>query len=227
MKPLRLVLVTRRFWPLVGGAEVIMANLAAEFFRQGASPVVLTAQWHKSWPQKCVMGDVPLIRLPQPARRGWGSIRYLIALTRWLKTHVREIDLVYVSMLKHDAYTSIGSLAGTNVPIVLRAEGGGQTGDCQWQQTIRFGRRIKSRCLQADALVAISPAIENELVRAGYSHDIIHRIQNGVKVVAEVHPTRRWQTRVALEEVNPDLSVPRQAPLAVYTGRLHSAKGLE
>jgi len=40
MTPLRIAMVTRRFWPLVGGAEMVMANLSQQFLAQGARPVI-------------------------------------------------------------------------------------------------------------------------------------------------------------------------------------------
>ena len=38
MSEMRIAMITRRFWPLVGGAEVVMANLATEFQRQLPKP---------------------------------------------------------------------------------------------------------------------------------------------------------------------------------------------
>ena len=226
MKPLRLALVTRRFWPLVGGAEVVMANLASEFLRQGTLPVILTAQWEKQWPRKCILDEVPVVRLPHSARQGWGTLRYMTALSRWLKNHSTDFDLVYVSMLKHDAYAVTRCLARTPKPIVLRAEDGGKDGDCDWQQSARFGKRIQDRCRQANALVAISPAIEKELLQAGYSPASIHRINDGVASMAIPDEHQRRQAREVLAEANPDLKLPVGARLAVFNGRLHPAKGL-
>ena len=56
MKPLRVVLVTRRFWPLIGGGERMMANLAEVFREQQIEPTVVTAQWERSWPQNRSIG---------------------------------------------------------------------------------------------------------------------------------------------------------------------------
>ena len=139
MKPLRSVLVTRRFWPLVGGAEMVMANLGAEFQQRGLPCQILTAQWETSWPVEVVHREVPVVRLRNPKQRIWGTLRYLRSLANWLKAHADEIDLVYVSMLKHDAYTGTRICRQLGIPVVLRAEGGGQTGDCHWQTTARFG----------------------------------------------------------------------------------------
>jgi len=148
------------------------------------------------------------------------------ALARWLRRHRDRIDVVCVSMLKHDAHAAVGALRKTKVPIVLRAEGAGRTGDCRWQQTANFGRRIGQRCLLADAFVAPAENIEVELAEAGYPSQRIVRIPNGVSVGPLRDATRQAKAREALAEIGHELALPRDAPLAVYVGRLHQAKGL-
>lgn len=222
----RLALVTRRFWPLVGGAEMVMANLASELRDMGADVTVVTAQWDPSWPSEVVHREVPVVRLPNPPQRGWGTLRYMTALNRWLRRRRSELDLVYVSMLKHDAYAALQALASSPVPIVLRSEGGGATGDCQWQRTARFGLRIRRRCQQADAVVAPSPAIAAELAEAGYPVSRTWLIPNGVAVEGPRSDAARSAARRVLGDSHPDLATLDQPPIAVYTGRLHEAKGL-
>lgn len=224
---MRIVLVTRRFWPLVGGAEVLMANLAAEFLRQGAYPVILTAQWEESWPESVVFGEVPVVRLCQPKQRVWGTLRYARALRRWLKQNCHEIDVVYVSMLKHDAYMAIGACAGGKIPVVLRAEGAGSQGDCRWQQNSILGRCVRARCRQADAFVAISSTIESEMIEAGYRRSAICRIDNGVARRMSNDDRTRAAARRDLTDASPQFAIPDHGRLAVYTGRLHEAKGIE
>lgn len=226
MKPLRLALVTRRFWPLVGGAEVVMANLAAEFRRQGHEPTIVTARWEKHWPTELVHREVPVVRLAQSKLRGWGTLRYMVALRSWLRSRQEQLDGVLVSMLKHDAYAAIAALAGSGVPVVLRAEGGGPAGDCTWQQTARFGLRIRQQCHEADAVVAPGDAIAQELLAAGYDEARIKRIDNGVEIPPPRSEPARTAARIALGEANWDLKCDTSAPVVVYTGRLHADKGL-
>jgi glycosyltransferase involved in cell wall biosynthesis len=225
MNALRLVLVTRRFWPLVGGAEMVMANLADEFSTQGHQVRIVTARWEPHWPRELVHREVPVTRLPNPPQRGWGTVRYMTALWRWLRRHGTEMDGVIVSMLKHDAYTAVGALRRSGVPVILRAEGGGKGGDCHWQSKARFGRRIRRRCRDADAVVAPSMAIRDELL-AEYPEDRVHFIPNGVRVPPPRDRARQPAARRALAEVNFDLATDAEAPVVVYTGRLHRAKGL-
>jgi glycosyltransferase involved in cell wall biosynthesis len=224
---LRLVLVTRRFWPLVGGAEMVMARLAADLHARGAAVTLLTARWQPDWPQEMEHHGVRVVRLPNPASRFWGTWRYMQSVARWLRQHRERFDLVYVSMLKHGAYAAVGEGRRGRFPVALRAEGAGLSGDCHWQLDANFGRRIKRRCLQADALIAPSPAIERELVVAGYPRQRIHYIPNGVPVPSLGGLETRQEARAALAELDPALWLEPDAPLAVYTGRLHDMKGLQ
>ena len=227
MKQPRVVLITRRFWPLVGGAEMIMGRLAAELHRRGLSTVLLTAHWQPDWPREIEHHGVRVIRLANPSRRIWGTARYMRALAGWLRSHRDSFDLVYVSMLKHDAYAAVGEGRRGRFPVVLRAEGAGLSGDCHWQLDARCGLRIKRRCLSADAFVAPSPAIERELIAAGYPRSRIHYLPNGVTIPPPRDADARLEARAALAEIDPALWLDADALLAVYTGRLHDMKGLE
>ena len=226
MSRLRVVLVTRRFWPLVGGAERVMSNLAGSLAEARSAVTLLTARWDRTWPAEVIHGGVRVVRIEQPALRGWGTLRYMQRLARWLVERRAEFDLVYVSMLKHDAYAALGAGERAGFPVVLRAEGAGATGDIAWQRSGRCGRRIAARCHEADALVAPSRAIQAELLAAGYAPERIELIPNAVSLGPAREAAARSEARAALAEAHPLLNVPPGAPLAVYTGRLHAAKGL-
>ena len=226
MKPLRCVLVTRRFWPLVGGAEIVMANLGATFQQRDISCQIVTAQWQTNWPTEFVHREVPVVRLRNPKQRSWGTFRYLSSLARWLKEHADEIDIVYVSMLKHDAYTATKICQQLGIPVVLRAEGGGDTGDCAWQTTARFGLSIRRRCKTAAAVIAPSRAVADELREAGYPTDKLHLIPNGVALPAGPAADSQQLARQALAEANHDLVATPEESVVVYTGRLDRNKGL-
>ena len=226
MSGLRLALISRRYWPLLGGAEVNMSRLAFALRQTGATPHILTAQWESSWPTHFSYQDVPITRLPMPMQRWWGTIRYMVGITRWLKEHRRSVDAVYVSMLKHDAYAALGMQPAAPWPVVLRAEGAGESGDCHWQQVARFGQRIRRRCQQADAIIAPSRRIYDELLAADYPAERLHHIPNGVTLYEPRTAERRLAARVILSDSHPDMVTSEFTPIVVYTGRLHRAKGL-
>jgi glycosyltransferase involved in cell wall biosynthesis len=223
--PRRIALVTQRYWPQAGGAESAMAKLAEELRRLGCAPTVVAPQWERHWPRELVYREVPVVRLPPAPEHGWKALRYMYSLSRWLKEHQDGLDGVVVSSLKHDAYSAIGTLRESPVPVVLRAEAAGAFGDCQWHCRARFGKRIRRRCQLADAVVAPCEAVADELCKAGFSHERLVRIDNGVSLPALRSLPRTAAARQALADANHDLHV-ASGPVVLYIGCLHTAKGL-
>jgi glycosyltransferase involved in cell wall biosynthesis len=223
---LRLALVTRRFWPLVGGAENVMGHLAAELQQLGVKSTIVTAQWDSHWAREIDHAAVPIVRLPQSTLRGWGTIRYLWSLARWLRAQRHEFDAVIVSTLRYDAYATLRALHGMAIPVVLRAERAGPSGDAAWLRTARFGSRIQAACRKASALIAASGPIAEELNATGFAPDFIELIPNGVPLGEARSAERRRIARDTVAEANSDLKVDEGAPVVLYTGRLEAAKGL-
>jgi glycosyltransferase involved in cell wall biosynthesis len=226
MTGMRVVLISRRFWPLVGGAEKTIAELANGLRRRGAEPTVLTAKWAPDWPARAYYYDTPVIRLPNPRGVGWGTFRYMAALSRWLRRNRDQIEVVCVSKLQFDAYAAVGALRGTDIPVVLRAEDAGSAGDCDWQRRSRFGSRLRRRCQRASAIVATNEAIVRELHQAGYARQRIVTIADGVPPGTAGDGGNRLDARLALASVNSDMNVAIDAPVGVYMGRLSEYKGL-
>lgn len=205
---------------------MVMANLAEELTRQGHQVQIVTAQWHPDWPKQISHRGIPVIRLPNPSVRGWGTVRYMMALGRWLRSHQTQLDAVYISMLKHSAVVATSRLQASKIPVLLRAEGAGDTGDCAFHETANFGHRIRTTCQQADGLVAPSQQIFDEMVSAGFAREKIRFIPNGVRVGPMRTGEQRQAARAALAAANPILTLAESAPLVVFTGRLHPGKGL-
>jgi hypothetical protein len=175
---LRVVLVTRRFWPLEGETETLLADLAEAWRALGARTVVLTARWRADWPAETEYRGVRVVRLAHPAPPAWGAFWYRFALGRWLRRHRNEFDVACVSSLKDDAFAALGAASRAGFPVVLRAERSGWDGDVCGQLEAPWGKRMKKRCYRAAALVAPSRAVELELIAGGYPRDRIHCLPN-------------------------------------------------
>jgi glycosyltransferase involved in cell wall biosynthesis len=175
---MRLALLTRRYPPLIGGAEKVLSYLAAALAAEGAEVTVLTSRVPglglteredvpvEAGAARCESphGRLTVERLTTSRLRFWGTWLYMRNLARWFRRN--PVDLAYVSMLKHDAYVAVEAGRRLGFPVVLRPEGAGATGDIAWQSWGNFGRRIGRRCRGASAFVAISKAIEAELREA-------------------------------------------------------------
>ena len=209
---MKVALVTRRYPPLIGGAERVLSYLGPALAEQGLDVTVLTSRIDPTLSAVEVVevagtGACRVERLPTSRLRFVGTILYLRELSRWFARN--RVDLAYVSMLKHDAYAVLGAAGRGRFPVVLRPEGAGATGDIAWQAWGRFGSTIARRCRRADAFVAISPAVRGELAADGYPVARIHDLPNGVPI-----PATPWQ------QSGNSLRV-------AYVGRLSSEKGVD
>ncbi len=226
MNGLRLVLVTRRYWPLVGGAETAVANLACGLRRLGARPMILTGRYDAQWPVDLAHREIPVHRVPVSQFR-WGMLRYLIAVSRWLQKNRPDIDIVCVSRLEHEAHTVIGALADSGVPVVVRAEADESFHDPRSGRAGRAAGRRLRRCRQAQAVIATTDRVEQRLGQWGIDPSRIVRISNGVPVPPARTPALKTAARQALAQVNEDLRVPANQPVALCVGRLHPDHGGE
>lgn len=205
---MRITLITRRFPPMIGGAEKVLSYLAPAFVACGAEVTVLTSRLDDSPPEETREG-AKILRLATSPLRFIGTFLYMRNLRRWLETH--PIDVAYVSMMKHDAYVAVKVGQRLNFPVVLRPEGAGDTGDIAWQNWGRGGKSIARRAKQANAFVAISAAVHNELLAACYDATKIIDLPNGVPIPAEPWTERpNWQSQ----------------PRACFVGRLAPEKNL-
>ena len=133
-RPLKLALVTRRYPPLIGGAEKVLSYLAGALAAEGADVTVVTSQipglaLAAQEEEPITSSKIPgskedvspvgssIVRLETSRLRFWGTWRYMRNLERWFQEN--PVDLAYVSMLKHDAYSVIG--AGRAVRLSGRA----------------------------------------------------------------------------------------------------------
>lgn len=223
---MRLLLVTRRFWPLVGDAATAMAGLAHEFRRSGAQVTVWTAQWEPNWPRAIDHGGVPVVRIPYSPAGFLGEWRYRMRLARSLGRRRQDFDLALVASLRHDAAAVLEAFAGSQAPVVLMYHQGGPDGDLHWQAITRFGRRVRRHCLNADAVVACGPALGAELRQQGYPPQRIHVIPSGVAIPPPRNARRRLAARRALGRIHADLAMESDSPLVVYVGRLDYDQGL-
>ena len=223
---MRLVLVTRRFWPLVGEVETTLAHLADFFQASGCHVQILTPRWESHWPATLSFRGCSLTRLPHPKTRGWGRIWYMRSLRRWLIERREQYDLILVSSPGQDAFSVLASQKRHQKPVVIRVEESGPDGDIHGQVSAPFGMRIRRVTQQANHFIACSEAIQREMLEIGYAAQQITLIQNGVLPSSVRNFQRRAEARDALAETHRILGVAEDAPLVMYAGRLDERQRL-
>lgn len=226
MASLRIVVLARRFWPIVDETESLLTSLAVELVRRDVQVTILTTRAQPEWPERIVCQGLPVVRLRRPPRP-CAVLRYRRAICRWLVDQADDFDLLYVSGLRHEAAAAMAAANQTGLPVVLRAERAGLWGDCCWQLEAPGGAAIKRRCFQADVLIAPSRAIERELIAAGYPRNRIRYVPNGVEPRLPRTAQDRLAAREALAEEHLWLEMQPQAPLVVAIGPLEETQGYE
>ena len=219
---LRILLVSRRFWPLVGDSEDAMADLAVGLRRYGAETTVLTARWSPEWPSLSHFQGVPVYRIPLRLDQPWGRWTYLLSLTRWLRRHRSQFDLVLVARLRREACTVLWALGRWPIPVVLRAE----ADDCIWQEGSFSGIRCRNRCRRAAAIIYRDEAVHGSLRQARYEPSMLFGIPDGVGAPSPHRGSSRLDARLALAAANLDMQAAADAPIAVFVGRLRPLMGL-
>ena len=221
MNSLRLVLITRRYWPLVGGAETATANLARGLRRLGVTTTILTGRHDARWPADIVHREIPVHRLPHPAVPvGHDALpdRHVALAAEEPTGHRCRLRVA----AGPEAHTAIGALAGSGIPVVIRAEADESFDLTHPAKTGRAVSRTLRRCRQAQAIVATTAQVEQRVLELGIDRHRILRISNGVNVTATTLALPlKTAARRALAGVNEDLRVPANQPVALCMGQLH------
>ena len=215
-QPLRLAIVAPRFWPLLADVERRALLLAEGLIELGHQATVVSPRWRRTWPAEMCVGPVPLVRLRGSHRTGWSTLRWMYALSRWLKEQAALLDAILVCGLRHEAYVAVGVASKLQLPVIVVAG----PDDLVWQGTAAFGSRIAVRCRLADAIVACSGMVADQLASAGFAPERIRPIPWAAALPPPRSPLRRAAAREALASINSDLITTDATPIGLAIGRL-------
>jgi glycosyltransferase involved in cell wall biosynthesis len=219
---MRICLATSSFLPMIGGAEVVVHNLACALTELGHDVVVLAPRYSRSMRphlkyrlQTTLPGMLRLFAASELVAEAY--FRALVLLLRRSR-----FDVVNVHFALPLGHAFVRHRAALGVPVVLTLHGT----DIQTMPSIGYGLRTDprhaariSRTIEAaDGVVAISGSVYQAVVELRASQRGIFKIPNGVDV-------KRLQTRVqpnAFRDVH-GLRPDDRVILAV--GRNHPKKG--
>jgi glycosyltransferase involved in cell wall biosynthesis len=226
--------LTESFHPVLGGGEQHIRGLAAGLAASGLPATVLTRRSEAASASEESLEGVRVLRVPPSGPGRLGKYRMLPAALGRLLSRAELFDVIVVRGSR--VLGLPGLLAGRfkGKPVVLQPELNGElSGEVYWWGTPldREPARLAIRALvalrngllrDADAFVAMSQSIRQELLAAGVVAEKIHHVAHGVD-------TARFRPAAPGEkgELRRRLGLPADAMLLVYTGRLLRGKGLE
>ncbi len=215
--PLRVLMVIRQFHPLVGGSEIFAERLALEFIDWGHATKILTARSDSAWPKReTLQGRLQVLRLPSPRIRAVGSLIFVASLMIHLIRQRREFDVIHVHQTDYAAFASTLASRLLGKPVVCQLQGSGSTGSIAQMQRSPVSPLVLWSLKRIERLVAVSNAIHEELLEAGFPEHQIAQIPNGVDVEA-FKPRRNTGSAKGQQDT--------QKQRILYVGRLSPEKG--
>lgn len=217
MKPQRILLISKRFWPLSGETEL----LAAEFARQLAVMVerveVVTWKMVRQWPDCFTLGDVDVHRLPQSQKSSWsaanlgqyGRSRWHRSLQRWLASQTRRFDAAIVFEHENETLTPTVAACRAGLPVVSRIPLSPSS------ELSRVALRDWKSLMQS-SVVFVSPRSDlmlNPLCRPDGPLQTLRVVSDGVCSVGKINDP--ITARKILSQVHPIFQLKQGALLAV------------
>lgn len=223
LKPIRVLMVIRRFHPLIGGAERQAHRLANRLISKGIDVKVITGWTVWGTLRREIINGVPIFRnftcwemFNIRGLRKIGAYLYLVTLFLYLWRQRKEYDVIHIHILEYPAFS--GVLAGLwlkkkSLIKLANSNRGSDIGKMQRNSPLPGSKQMLPVVLKADRFVAINQGIIRELKDAGVSEERIAVIPNGVDADQFVPKV--------------DYKIVQNVVQLIFTGRLHTQKGLD
>jgi len=227
----RVLFVTESFYPVLGGGETHVRRLGSRLVESGGfAATVLTRRGEREWPAEDTVAGIRVRRVPPPGPARLGKYLMVPFALAALRREAPLHDVVVVRGTRVLGLPALGAARAVGRPVIAQPEVNGElSGEVYtWGRgsaTAALARpavAVRNRWLcDADAFVAMSRAIRDEMVAAGVRPDRVFLIPHGVDV-ARFRPADAPE-RDALRR---RLGLPAGV-VVLYTGRLLRGKGLE
>jgi glycosyltransferase involved in cell wall biosynthesis len=229
----RVLFLAESFHPVLGGGETHVRRLGSALVAAGDAATVVTRRAERAWPAEERVDGIRVVRVPPPGPGRTGKFLMLPAALRALVREAPDHDLLVVRGTRVLGLPGLVAARLSGVPVVMQPEINGELSGEAWTwgkawaggpaaRLARGATALRNRWLRdADAFVAMSRAIREEMLAAGVPGQRIALLPHGVD-------TERFRPAATAEKValRRELGLPGGV-LAVYSGRLLRGKGLE
>lgn len=208
--------------PAVGGAGRQCLKLSRALAQEGQPVAILTDRLAWRDPAHGVVQGVPVVYVnsgrPLVYRRGFGRLglyAYMFGALAYLVRHRQEFDVIHAHSARLSGFLAVLAARWLGKKSVFKVMNSGVRNDVRELAADRslFGARHMMRYLRhCDAVVALNPAVCDELVEMGFRSDQIELIPNGVEV-AEIQPKTTYTNAGECR--------------LIFVGRLAPSKGLD
>jgi len=229
----RVLFLTESFHPTLGGGETHVHRLGAQLVAKGEQATVVTRRAEASWPARDELDGIRVRRVPPPGPSRSGKYRMLPWAFAAALAEAKRHDVVVVRGTRVLGLPGLVAARARGAAVVMQPEINGEldgeafTWGKSWASgplgaAVRGAVALRNRLLRdADAFVAMSRRIREEMLDAGVPGERVHLLPHGVD-------TNRFRPASPGERdaLRARLGLPGGV-LAVYAGRLLRGKGLE
>lgn len=216
-------MISTYFYPWAGGAEKQAERLSRWLVEHGI-PVMIVTRHFDDLPTYEKFHDIEVYRVRPLPGKALGALSF-VALGVWVMLQNRK---KYSIIHSHQIYspTTIGWIASKLLgrPLVVNLHLGGAEGDIQrlLRNPTTGNMRLNILKRDADAFVAISREIAQEMREQHFPEEKIHFLVNAVDPT--IYTPVDTPTR---DHLRKQLGLPAEVPIAFFGGRLVKIKGVQ
>ena len=230
----RVLFLTESFHPVLGGGEGHLRDLSRRLAASGVPATVVTRRGERAWPARETLDGVRVVRVPPAGPGRTGKYAMVPAALLALRREAPAYDVLVVRGTRVLGLPGLVAARSARKAVVLQPEVNGElTGEVYtWgtaldrplpRRAIGAAVAARNRILRdADAFVAMSRLIRDEMVGAGVAPEKVRHIPHGVDT-ERFRPARREERH----DLRRRLGLPPDARVVAFTGRLLRGKGLE
>jgi len=229
----RVLFLAESFHPVLGGGETHVRRLGSALVTAGDAATVVTRRADRAWPAEELVDGIRVVRVSPPGPGRTGKFLMLPAAVRAVLREAPGHDVLVVRGTRVLGLPGVLAARASGVPVVMQPETNGELSGEAWTwgktwaggpagRLARGATALRNRWLRdADAFVAMSRVIRDEMLGAGIPGERIVLLPHGVD-------TERFRPATVEEKLalRRELGLP-EGVLAVYSGRLLRGKGLE
>lgn len=173
---MRLLCVSRSFWPLASPGAVLLRDRLAALARLGVEVTVFAARWDATWNEEAVIDGILVRRLGDAAMGRQSHDRFDRILAERLRAEARKYDVLLAAGAGRDADTALRVEPEVRVPLVLCFDRPGPLGDGVPVGRWRMARRKRERSERVAKALVTNPASYQEALAAGIEPSRIRSI---------------------------------------------------
>jgi len=210
-------MVTSTFLPMIGGAEIGIANLSNALHCLGVEVTIIAPEYQDFNANTGLTLDVPVIRY-----RHTKMIPDFIPMTYAMIKATRSADAIHAHFLYPSGLAGLIIKYLLHKPCVVSMHGM----DIQVYKTIGYGLRLDWRfdlivkfvLRKVNALIALSKFVAKEAMKAGADPSKVHILNNGVD-------TSRFNPRIKGEEMRRELGIDQEENVVLAVQNFRPVKG--